>query len=165
MKTNLPGENSTCLLEFLTNFEKNLMDISSKVQLLIDKSQGDVIQSGAVKQVYYCYGNRVHSVAEGQPAYFTLPPQLESDRAESIKVRLAEAGLIDDYWQPVSMSWSQSAVLAQYISERLGIRNVWQVFGRLWHKQPETLRKYFNTAMNQDKTLRLQEKLKKILGL
>lgn len=162
MSLNTFNDESPCLIETLQSFK---VDILEELHQLFNQNQGDVIQAGAVKQVYYCYGNRVHSVAEGQQAYFTLPPQLESDRAESIKTRLAEAGLIDDYWQPVSMSWSQSAVLAQYVSERLGIRNVWQVFGRLWHKQPETLRKYFNTAMNQDKTLRLQEKLKKILGL
>ena len=147
--------------EALDNFQ---LDLFEKIQQFLTQYHGDVIQSGGVKQTYFCYGNRVHSVAQDPPSYFTLPPQLESEKAESIKARLVDAGLIDDFWQPVGLSWSKSAVLAQYVSERLDIRNVWQVFGRLWNKQPETLRKYFNTAMDQDQTLRLQEKLKKILG-
>lgn len=155
------SEESIDVKETLEKFELNLID---KIQQLINRIQGDVIQSGGVKQIYYCYGNRIHSAAEGSPSTYTLSPLLKSDKAESIKTGLVEAGIIDEYWQPIGMSGTESSVLAQYISDRLQIRNVWQVFGRLWNKQPETLRKYFNTAMGQDKTLRLQEKLKKILG-
>jgi hypothetical protein len=54
--------------------------------------------------------------------------------------------------------------LARTVSEHLNINDVWQVFGQLWDENPETLRSYFNKAMEQKKSLKFQEKLKNILG-
>jgi hypothetical protein len=162
VNTNLSGENSTCLLEFLTNLEKNLTDISSKVQLLIDKSQGDVIQSGGVKTVNYYNGNPVHSVADYSSGY--LPSQLETDQGLRIKEALIDAGLIDDSWQPIGLTGSQRGLLAGTIAQTLDIRNQWQLFGRLWDEKPDTLRKYYNRAFDQSKSLDFQDLLKTIMA-
>lgn len=61
------------------------------------------------------------------------------------------------------VSCTRSAVVAATISQRLGIDNMWSVFGKLWNMPAENLRKYHDKALNQPKTLAFQEELNKAL--
>jgi hypothetical protein len=77
--------------------------------------------------------------------------------------KLKNAGLVDEYGQPVGLSGAERGLVARAVCERLKIAEVWQMFGQLWHEKPETLRSYFNKAYEQKKSLEFQERLKNIL--
>lgn len=90
------------------------------------------------------------------------PKELKGERAEALMERLVEAELLDDGWQPVGLSGAEKALVARAVGERLGIHEVWQVFGRLWNVKPESLRAFFNRALEQRKSLGFQDRLKKL---
>jgi hypothetical protein len=92
-----------------------------------------------------------------------LPTQLTSEDALELKERLMEVGLINESWQPLNLSWSESALMAQKISDNLAIKDTWRVFGRLWGKKPETLRGFYNRSLDQKKSLVFQERLKEVI--
>lgn len=159
METESLVENKSFIPEFFEHFEKNLMD---KIQQLINKSQGDVIQSGGVKTVYYCYGERANTLAE--PVCNYIPEQLATDQALKIKENLINEGMLDDNWQPIGLSGPERGLLASGIAQALDIKNMWQVFGYLWNEKPDTLRKYYNRAFDQSKSLDFQDRLKAIIA-
>ena len=86
--------------------------------------------------------------------------QLRSERAERLKERLTDAGMLSDDWQPTGLSNTEKALLAKAVSDRLGIKEVWQVFGRLWNVKPDSMRAYFNRALEQKKSLSFQDRIK-----
>lgn len=97
------------------------------------------------------------------------PLQEESEAAEIPEVlttcpawqRLQDSGLVDAHGQP-TVSRPEAALLADVLARRLGIDNKWKFFERLWHRNH--MRGDYNTALNQRKSLRFQERLKNILG-
>ena len=86
--------------------------------------------------------------------------QLRSKRAERLKERLTDAGMLSEDWQPAGLSNTEKALLAKAVSDRLGIKEVWQVFGRLWNVKPDSMRAYFNRALEQKKSLSFQDRIK-----
>ena len=68
---------------------------------------------------------------------------------------------MDAHGQP-TVSRPEAALLADVLARRLGIDNKWKFFERLWHRNH--MRGDYNTALNQRKSLRFQERLKNILG-
>lgn len=92
-----------------------------------------------------------------------LPSELTTEEACLIRDSLVEAGLIDENWQTKNLSGSESAMMAQMISDRLDIKETWRVFGRLWNKKPETLRAFYNRSLDQKKSLTFQDRLKGII--
>ena len=86
--------------------------------------------------------------------------QLRSERAERLKERLTDAGMLSGDWQPAGLSNTEKALLAKAVSDRLGIKKVWQVFGRLWNVKPDSMRAYFNRALEQKKSLSFQDRIK-----
>ena len=92
-----------------------------------------------------------------------VPKALKSEEAVELMTLLVEAGLLNGDWQPMGLSGSERALVAKAVCDRVGINEVWQVFGRLWNEKPETLRSYLNKALDQKKSLEYQEKLKDIL--
>lgn len=95
---------------------------------------------------------------EGVPAALTTPEAL------ALKERLAQAGLVTDDWQPAGLSGAEKGQMALMVAERLGIGNVWKLFGTLWGLSAGTLRAYYNNALEQRKYDSFQKKLKDILG-
>lgn len=75
--------------------------------------------------------------------------------------QLQDSGLVDANGQP-TVSRPEAALLADVLARRLGIDNKWKFFERLWHRNH--MRGDYNTALNQRKSLRFQERLKNILG-
>ena len=93
-----------------------------------------------------------------------VPEALKSEEAQNLKKKLVDANLLTEDWQaPKKLSGPERALMARAICEYLEIKNVWQMFGRLWNENPETLRSYSNKAFDQKKTLEFQDKLKNIL--
>ncbi|WP_456088150.1 hypothetical protein [Parabacteroides sp.] len=78
--------------------------------------------------------------------------------------KLAEAGILDEHNKPLALSNAEKGVLAGMLATRLGIKNLWQVFGDLWEMKPETLRGANAKAQSQKKTLRFLDKLKSVLS-
>ena len=74
--------------------------------------------------------------------------------------RLKNADLVDDYNQP-NVSRPEAALMADMLSEILGIANKWKMFEKLWHRN--NMRGDYNKALEQRKSLAFQEKLKILL--
>jgi hypothetical protein len=75
--------------------------------------------------------------------------------------KVMQAGLVDADGQP-TVSRTEAAMIADMLAERLGIANKWKFFEQLWHRN--NMRGDYNTALDQRKTLKFQERLKIILG-
>ncbi len=89
----------------------------------------------------------------------TLPPLLSSPEAMALWQKAQEAGYVDDNYQPL-ISRTQSALLADAITTRLGIRKKWKVFETLWHRTK--MYKDYYQALNQQQSLVFQDKLKQL---
>ena len=104
-----------------------------------------------------------------QQAGEPLQEESESEETEIPEVltaspawqQLQDSGLVDAHGQP-TVSRPEAALLADVLARRLGIDNKWKFFERLWHRNH--MRGDYNTALNQRKSLRFQERLKNILG-
>lgn len=92
-----------------------------------------------------------------------LPEELRTPLAETLRSRLVEAKLVDDGWQPLSLSNAEKGVLASLLADRLEVDNLWQTFSRLWGMNSETLRSAFNKGMDQQRTNDFMERVKNAL--
>jgi hypothetical protein len=92
-----------------------------------------------------------------------IPESLKTDEAKDVLGNFIYNRLLTEDLQPIDLSGTEQALLAKYICDRLEIKDVWQVFGTLWNMKAETLRTYFNRALEQKKSLEFQEKLKNII--
>ncbi|MBQ9677842.1 MAG: hypothetical protein IJV44_06870 [Prevotella sp.] len=102
---------------------------------------------------------------EGEEMVDTMPPEaLQSPEAREALAKLTEAKMLDGEYQPTGISLAEQALLARAVSERLKIKDVWQVFGKLWNIPSESLRAYYNRALEQRKSLDFQDRLKEVLG-
>ena len=82
----------------------------------------------------------------------TLPDVLCTDQAKALHAKLCEAGMVNEEWQPVGLSFTEKGTLIEYVADRLDIRAKWKLFGALWHVDPETLRTSKARGLEQDKT-------------
>ncbi len=134
----------------------------------IGKVIGDVIESGGVKNVTNNYYDGRQPESEGKDmqlkAETKVPERLKTEEAEELMEDLVDAGMLTDDWQPNGLSGPERALVAKAVCDRLEVNEVWQLFGQLWGEKPETLRAYYNKAMEQKKSLKLQDRLKNILG-
>ena len=101
--------------------------------------------------------------AGNEAAADCLPEELRTPLAETLLSRLVEAKLVDDGWQPLSLSNPEKGVLASLLADRLEMGNHWKFFGRLWGMNPETLRTAFNKGMDQHRTADFMERVKNAL--
>lgn len=92
-----------------------------------------------------------------------LPEALCTPLAETLRGRLADAGLVDGHWQPLSLSNAEKGVLASLLADRLEIGNHWKFFGRLWGMNSETLRTAYNKGMDQHRTADFMERVNRAL--
>ena len=90
-----------------------------------------------------------------------LPEALSTEEAMALWEKVKKAGYVDDNFQPL-ISRTQSALLADAMAERLGIREKWKVFETLWNRK-NMYRDYYQ-ALGQQKTLLFHDKLKKVLS-
>lgn len=125
--------------------------------------------NGYVKEQHNYFGTVQQITNEGKPSEecvqaTEMPACLTTKEAEQLMKDLVEEGILDENWQPKKLSGSERALVAKAVCERLCVNDVWRVFGQLWNEKPETLRAYFNKALEQKKSLDFQEKLKKILN-
>lgn len=93
-----------------------------------------------------------------------IPNELRTEKALEIKEKLMDAGMINENWQPVNLTNTESSMMAKVICEMLSITSPWKLFGSLWNRNPDVLRSSFNKALEQRKTLVFQDKLKRTLS-
>lgn len=141
-----------------------ITELKTWVQQLSSKMQGDVIESGGVKNVNINYFDSKHASAPTQPETANIPSQLKQPLARQLRRNLIRAGMIDKNWQPQNLSGTESSLLAKALSDRLGITDVWQTFSPLWNRKPDSLRRAFYKALDQKKSLTFQDRLKEIMG-
>lgn len=99
-----------------------------------------------------------------------LPPKLANGRAMFMWRILQQEGLIDGDYQPVGLSRTMSAVLANEIiirlsteTERLmGIDDKWKPFEQLWDRN--NMKADYNHAMNLAKTRHFLDRLNRLLA-
>ena len=89
----------------------------------------------------------------------SLPEVLATDKAMVLWRKAQQAGYVDDYYQPL-LSRTQSALLADAMAERLGIKEKWKVFEALWNRK-NMYRDYYK-SLNLQQSLAFQDKIKKI---
>ena len=88
-----------------------------------------------------------------------LPPELATPEAMALWQKAREAGYVDEHYQP-KISRTQSALLADAMAERLGIRNKWKAFEKLWNRTK--MYKDYYEAVEQKQYLPFLDKLKQI---
>ena len=126
--------------------------------------QGSYIDIHDNENVYLSVDKAEVKMGQEVEAAAELPEQLKTEQAERLKGRLLDAGLVSGEWQPAGLSSTEKALVAKAVCDRLGIKEVWQVFGRLWNVKPDSLRAYFNRALEQKKSLSFQDRLRRAIG-
>lgn len=113
----------------------------------------------------YEYGHALaDTAAAGTEAVSMLPEVLRTDEAEELLDKFQRAGMLDPCAQPVNLSNAERGLLAKTLSDELDIEKPWKVFGETWCMNSETLRRAYNKALDQAKSLTFQDRLKEILN-
>ena len=90
-----------------------------------------------------------------------LPEVLATDEAMVLWRKAQQAGYVDEHYQPL-LSRTQSALLADAMAQRLGIKEKWKVFESLW--QRKYMRSDYNLALSQQQSYEFQDELKRLFG-
>ncbi len=90
-----------------------------------------------------------------------LPEVLATEEAMRLWEKGRQAGYVDECYQPL-ISRTQSALLADAMAERLGIKEKWKVFEELWHRK--YMRNDYNLALTQRQSYKFQDDLKQLFG-
>ena len=86
-----------------------------------------------------------------------MPEALSTEAAMALWEKAREAGYVDGDYQPL-LSRSQSALLADEMAERLGIKEKWKVFETLWQRR--NMYRDYHDALNQRQSLQFRDQLK-----
>ena len=89
-----------------------------------------------------------------------LPESLATDEAMTLWKKAQAAGWIDANYQPL-ISRTQSALLADAMAEKLGIRQKWKTFEPLWNRK--NMRSDYNLALRQQQSLDFLTELKRMI--
>ena len=89
-----------------------------------------------------------------------LPEVLATEAAMALWKKAQAAGWIDANYQPL-ISRTQSALLADAIAEKLGIRQKWKTFETLWNRK--NMRSDYNLALRQQQSLDFLTELKRMI--
>ena len=96
---------------------------------------------------------------EKEPSH--LPEVLATDEAMTLWKKVQAAGWVDTNYQPL-ISRTQSALLADAIAEKLGIRQKWKTFETLWNRK--NMRSDYNLALRQQQSLDFLTELKALFA-
>jgi hypothetical protein len=97
-----------------------------------------------------------------------LPPKLSAEKAMKMWRILMKEGMIDEHYQPVGLSRTEMALLAEEMTICLADENdnlldikEWKPYETLWHRK--NMKADLQRALKQDKTQEFRDKLKRIL--
>ena len=147
-------------------------------RLLERLHQADLTNFGSHLQIVYVASGAQHVETQinmgayGQPETLPSPPcvgreketshlpeVLATDEAMTLWKKAQAAGWVDANYQPL-ISRTQSALLADAMAEKLGIRQKWKTFETLWNRK-NMYRDYYK-SLNLQQSLVFQDKIKKI---
>ena len=96
-----------------------------------------------------------------------LPPKLSSEKAMRIWRKLQEAGIVDEYFQPIGLTRTDVALLAEQITIQLADENdnlldikEWKPYETLWRRK--NMKADLRRALTQDKTSEFRDKIKRL---
>ena len=90
-----------------------------------------------------------------------LPEPLATPEAMVLWQKVQQADYVNEQFQPL-LSRPLSAILAFEMAKRLGIKDKWKIFEKLWNRR-NMYRDYY-TSLNQNQSLEFREKLKAVLA-
>ena len=110
-----------------------------------------------------------HKESDPSCEFGVLPAKLSTDKAMLMWQRLQQAGLVDDHYQPVNLSRTLSAVLADEMlmqladenEKLLGIDDKWRPYEILWGRKNMKADHY--RSLNQNKACKFRDKIHKLL--
>ena len=110
-----------------------------------------------------------HKGSDPSCEFGVLPAKLSTGKAMLMWQRLQQAGLIDDHYQPVNLSRTLSAVLADEMlmqladenEKLLGIDDKWRPYEILWGRKNMKADHY--RSLNQNKACKFRDKIHKLL--
>ena len=145
--------------------QANLTNFGSHLQIVYVASGAQHVET---IQKQYLGTNPKPTPSQGQPTPIPsqrggeprLPEVLATEEAVEIWKKVQGAGYVDAHYQSL-LSRTQSALLADAIAERLGIREKWKTFETLWNRK--NIRSDYNLALRQHQSLDFQDELKRIL--
>ncbi len=159
--------------------EEKLKIAQVVLEALKGHEQVNVCVGNQQNNLYSCNGN-IYFSPDGEPREDggkeedeeppsahseALPPELSTAKAQAVLKDLQRIGVLDDEFQPIGLSWSESGYLAQQIAYKLGIVRQWVVFGKLWHCDRDALRSGYNHAKDMGKKIAaFEEKIKEIIS-
>jgi hypothetical protein len=107
--------------------------------------------------------------ARQEPVADTLPPKLASEKARRMWEILMREGLIDDCYQPVGLSRTEVALLAEEMTIRLADENdnlldikEWKPYETIWHRS--NMKADHQRARGQEKTPEFRDRLKRLFA-
>jgi len=141
-----------CLLERL--HQAGYINQGSKIEVVYVASGGQHVETQIIAYP--------HSLPkEREKGSGNLPEVLATNEAMALWKKVQAAGYVDDNYQPL-ISRTQSALLADAMAERLGIREKWKVFEALWNRN-NMYRDYYK-ALNLQQSLTFQDEIKKLFS-
>ena len=154
------------------NFDNDEESLGFINRLLERLHQADFINHGSkIEFVYVASGGQhvetqiiayPHPLPKGrEKGSGNLPEVLATNEAMALWKKVEKAGYVDADYQPL-LSRTQSALLADAMAERLGIREKWKVFEALWNRK--NMRGDYTRAMNQLQSLEFQDELKRLFA-
>ena len=102
-----------------------------------------------------------HSPTLESPEPPELPAPLATPEAMVLWQKVQQADYVNEQFQPL-LSRPLSAILAFEMAKRLGIKDKWKIFEKLWNRR-NMYRDYY-TSLNQNQSLEFREKLKAVLA-
>ena len=102
-----------------------------------------------------------HSPTLESPEPPELPAPLATPEAMVLWQKAQQADYVNEQFQPL-LSRPLSAILAFEMAKRLGIKDKWKIFEKLWNRR-NMYRDYY-TSLNQNQSLEFREKLKAVLA-
>ena len=101
-----------------------------------------------------------HKGSDPSCEFGVLPAKLSTGKAMLMWQRLQQAGLIDDHYQPVNLSRTLSAVLADEMLMQLA-DDKWRPYEILWGRKNMKADHY--RSLNQNKACKFRDKIHKLL--
>ena len=86
-----------------------------------------------------------------------MPEVLGTEAAMELWQKVQEAGYVDDRYQPL-ISRTQSAILADEMAARLGIKEKWKAFETLWNRR--NMYRDYHDALDQRQSLQFRDTLR-----
>lgn len=124
--------------------------------------------SGNALYIEYVENNYVNGNGNGGARRGTevkVPDELHTEQASLLLTNLVKHRVLDEHFQPLELSTSESAVLAYQMCSVLSINDVWRVFSVLWGRTPNALRAAYNRGMEQKKTLKFLDEINPFLAI